>query len=105
MAAKGTYNRRSDEQRIADLEAKIANLQKKMESRQRPDIAVLKQAPKLQRRLRDFAQLAAEHERSDIANSAVAFLAGLERMLDTPPETQRRRRRTSDGQAAPDEFA
>lgn len=96
MSSQRSYNRRSDEQRIAELEAKIALLHKKLESKQRPDLVVVREAPKLQRRLRDFAQLASQHGRVDIANSTVAFIAGLERMVETPPETQRRARRAVD---------
>jgi hypothetical protein len=46
--------------------------------------------PRIQRRLRSFAQLAMKQGRSDIANTTMAFMAGLERMKDDePPQRQR----------------
>jgi hypothetical protein len=93
MTAKRSYNRRSDEDRIAALQAKISSIQRKLESKQRPDMAVVREMPKLQKRLRDFAQLANHHGRADIANSTIAFIAGLDRMANSPPEPPRRTRR------------
>ena len=91
---KRNYNRRSDEQRIADLQARIESLQKKLETKQRPDQAVLREIPKVQRRLRRFAQMAVQNGREDLANSTMAFIAGLDRMAggDLP----RRRGRAND---------
>jgi hypothetical protein len=93
MTAKRAYTRRSDEQRIADLQAKIELLKSKAREDARPDMAVVRSAPRLAQRLRDFAQLANDHGRADIANTTVAFLAGLDRMVNTPPEAARRARR------------
>ena len=73
---KRQYNRRTDEQRIAELESKIAMIKDRVESKKRRDSPVLKEVPKLQRSLRKFAQLAQDHGREDIANSATAFVAG-----------------------------
>ena len=80
--SKRKYRRRSEDERIAELESKIAELQKKVESKQRPDLPVLKEIPKLQRRLKEFAQLAMNHGRADLANSTMAFTMGLDRHLD-----------------------
>jgi hypothetical protein len=82
MTAKREYRRRSDEERIAELEARIEAVKQRMLHKDRPDEAVLNQIPKLQRNLRKFAQLAMSHGRSDLANSTLAFLAGLDRMRD-----------------------
>ena len=79
---KRKYTRRSDEERIADLESKIALIKSRVEAKKRRDSVVLREVPKIQRSLQKFAQLATDHGREDIANSATAFLAGLERMLD-----------------------
>jgi len=89
MATKRTYNRREDSERIAEMEAKIRELRKKIESRVRPDQDVVAEVPKIQRRLRGFAQLAMKHGRADIANSTMAFMAGLDRMKDDEPESPR----------------
>jgi hypothetical protein len=96
MTDKRTYNRRSDDERIADLQARISELQEKLETKQRPDLVVVREVPKLQKRLREFAQLANQNGRPDIANSTIAFLAGLERMASAPAETPRRARRAGD---------
>lgn len=85
MSVKRSYRRRSDNELIEEMEAKIANLRKKIESRTRPDQEVLTEVPKVQRRLRNFAQLAMKHGRADLANSTMAFMAGLERMKDAEP--------------------
>jgi molecular chaperone GrpE (heat shock protein) len=78
---KRNYRRRTDEERIAELESKLQNLQKKVEAKTRPDLPVLKEIPKLQRRLKAFAQLAVNYGRADLANSTMAFSAGLDRNL------------------------
>lgn len=92
MTAKRPYNRLSDEERIAQLQAKIEALKVKAQEVARPDMAVVRQAPKINSRLREFAQLANHNGRTDIANSTLAFLAGLDRMINTPPEAPRRLR-------------
>lgn len=86
IMAKRTYNRRSDEELIDDLKRKIADIKNRVERSQRPDSAVVKEFPKIQKHLRAFAQLAASNGRADLANSTTAFLAGLERGVQTPPE-------------------
>ncbi len=96
MTPKRTLLRRSDQERIADLESKIADLQRKLVAQQRTDTPVLHAAEKLAKRLRDFAQLALQHGRDDAANSTIAFLAGLDRMLQSEAEPRRRTRREPD---------
>ncbi len=93
MSPKRTLVRRSDEERIADLESKIADLQRKLVEQARVDTPVLREAQKLAKRLRDFAALAQKHGREDAANSTLAFMAGLDRMLQNAPEPRRRGRR------------
>jgi hypothetical protein len=90
--------RRSDAERIAALQAKIESLRSKASEASRPDQVVLREAPKLHKRLRDFAQLANDNGRGDVANSIVAFIAGLDRMMQSAPEPSRRSgaRRASD---------
>jgi len=83
------YNRRSDDELIAELQTKIDRVQARVESRKRRDSPVIKELPKIQRVLRRFAQLAIDHGREDLSNSTLAFLAGLERAAATPPESER----------------
>lgn len=95
VASGRSYNRRTDDQRIAELQTKIEDLRKKLEQRQRPDQAVVREIPKIQQKLRRFAQISADNGRDDIANSTVAFIAGLDRMIQNMLETQKRRGRHS----------
>ena len=82
-----TYKRRSDEDRIKDLQGRIAEIKAKQAAKEKKVDPVLKEIPKIQRRLRKFAQLAMDHNRPDIANSTTAFSAGLGRTMGavTPP--------------------
>jgi len=76
-----TYSRRTDEDRIKELEAKIAEIREREESKKRKDDPVLRETRKLQGKLRKFGKLAAENERLDIANSVTAWVASLDRMV------------------------
>lgn len=76
--AKRTYNRRSDDQIIASLEEKIREIEERRESRERRDSPVLKELPKLKKKLGGFAQLCVDHQRQDLANTVLGFLATLE---------------------------
>ncbi len=93
------YRKRTDEEKIAALERKIADLKSKQIAKERKEHPVLREIPKIQRRLRKFAQMAMDHQRADIANSVTAFVAGLERILRSEREEESRRkdRETSDG--------
>ena len=77
---KRSYNRRSSEQIIADLEAQIALQKEKIEAKNKANDPVLKEIPKVRRQLRKFAQAAAEGGRKDISNSVTAFVTSLDRM-------------------------
>jgi hypothetical protein len=79
---KRIYKRRSEADRIAELESRIETLQKKIQSRERADLPVLREIPKIQRKLKVFAQTAVNYGREDLANSTMAFVMGLERHLD-----------------------
>lgn len=100
VASGRSYNRRSDDQRIAELQIKIEDLRKKLEHRQRPDQAVVREIPKIQKKLRRFAQVSADNGRDDIANSTVAFIAGLDRMIQNMVESPKRRGRPADDDRA-----
>lgn len=77
--AKRSYNRRSDEELIRDLQEKIQRVEKRIAAREREDAPVLKEIPKLGRHLRKFSQLAVDHGREDLSNMTLAFLSGLSR--------------------------
>jgi hypothetical protein len=78
--AKRSYNRRTPEDIISDLEAQIALQKEKLEARQKADDPVLKEIPKLRNQLRKFAQIAMDGGRKDIGNSTTAFATSLDRM-------------------------
>ena len=75
------YQRRSPDQKIADLQRKITELQARREARAKKSDPVLKDALKLHRRLKAFIKLALDHRRPDVANSAMGFKANLERLV------------------------
>jgi molecular chaperone GrpE (heat shock protein) len=97
MVEKRTYTRRSDAERIAELQTKIDQLQNRLVKQQRADMPVIRDIPKVQRRLRRFVQLAMDHGRQDLAHSTMAFVAGLDRVL-SGEETSRRRGRDQGGE-------
>ena len=92
MTDKRQYNRRSDDERIAELQSKIEELKRKVDTKHRPDMAVVREIPKIQKRMRAFAQLAANNGREDIANTVVAFIAGIDRMGASVESSKRRSR-------------
>lgn len=75
------YNKRSDEERIRELEQRIEELRMKQALREKREDPIVREIPKVQKRLRKFAQLAMDHQRPDIANTTTAFAAALERIL------------------------
>ena len=89
---KRKYTRRTDEERIAELESRIHEIKERLEAKKRRDSPVLREVPKVQRVLRKFAQLALDHGREDLSNSTTAFDAGLERAADATVEDSPRRR-------------
>ena len=96
-AGEGGYARELTEE---ELQKKIDSLQTRLEKKQRRDLPVLKEVPKVQRRLRKFVQLAMDHGRQDLATSAMAFIAGLDRVLDGVEQPQRRGRASANGDSA-----
>lgn len=94
--AKRSYQRQSDDTRIAELEQKIAHLRERMQQKQRKDGPVRKEFKKVQKILRHFAITAHENTRQDIGNMVDAFCAGLERQVDLVPDEPRRRGRSAD---------
>ena len=94
--AKRSYHRRTDEELIADLQAKIKLVEQRIQAKTRTDAPVLKEITKVGRNLRKFAQMAVDHGRDDLSNMTLAFLAGLQRAAEELPEepeprTKRRR--------------
>lgn len=82
---KRSYNRRTDEQIIGDLQDRIKKIENRLEARKRKDSPVLKEIPKVKRMLGRFAQVCVDHERGDLSNTALAFLATLERQARQVP--------------------
>ncbi|MBL6720301.1 MAG: hypothetical protein ISQ08_02720 [Planctomycetes bacterium] len=82
---KRTYTRRTDEEIVAELEAKIALIKQKQEEKERPDKVVLKELPKFKKRASAFAQVCMDNGRGDVGNSILAFLTVLERQANELP--------------------
>jgi len=90
--SKRQYTRRTDEERIADLEEKISSIKGRIEERERRDSPVVKKWDRVQKTLAVFAQLAMDHDRADVANSVTAFVAGTSRQVDELPKAQPKKR-------------
>jgi exonuclease V gamma subunit len=78
---KRTYTRRSEDERIAQLEAQIQKVKDRLENKKQKESPLLREWTKAQKSVRKFIQAAAENGRSDLSLSAEAFLAGLERSM------------------------
>lgn len=76
-----SYQRRSSEERVAQLESKIAELKAKRTAREKKSDPILREIHKLQKHLKRFIQLAHDNSRPDIANSAMGFRSMLERTV------------------------
>lgn len=94
---KRQYRRRSDEERLQELQDRLAKLKDRVADRKRKDSPLHRELTRARRSLRDLAQVAHDEDRADIATSALAFLAGLERMADSEPETGPSRARAARG--------
>lgn len=81
---KRSYLRRTEDERIAELEARIGQMKARIEAKKQKDSLLLREWTKAQRALRKFIQAAAQDGRSDLSLSAEAFLAGLERSMRAP---------------------
>ena len=93
--AKRNYTRRSDQERIEELQSKITRIQTRIETRKLRESPINREAAKVQRMLRRFAQVAIDHGREDLANSTQAFAAGLERSVTAATDTPNNRRNRS----------
>ena len=78
-----SYHRRTADERVADLDKKIAELKARQAARDKKDDPVLREIKKLLTRLKKFIQHAHDHKRPDVANSVMAFKSMLERILTT----------------------
>jgi len=78
-----SYHRRSAEERVAEIQRRIDELKNKQAAREKKSDPVLREIRKLQKQLKSFVQLALDHNRPDVANSALGFKSMLERILST----------------------
>jgi hypothetical protein len=91
--SKRTYVRRTEEERIHDLEEKLAQVKARLEAKQNKNSPVLREWVRVQRALKKFGQTALDSGRQDLALSAQAFSAGLERSVHTSGNDTSPRRR------------
>jgi TolA-binding protein len=94
---KRSYTRRSDEQRIAELEQRLSKIKGRVADKQQRESPIQRDVKKVQRVLRKFAQTALDHGRADLANSTTAFLAGLERLAGERADEPARGRAARNG--------
>lgn len=100
---KRSYSRRTEDQRIADLEAQIERVKSRLEAKKQKDSPILREWTKTQRAVRAFIQAAAESGRNDLSLSAQAFLAGLERSIQSSAPSDDATRRRGRSAVADDE--
>ena len=85
---KRSYKRRTDEERIADLQRQIElekerlAARKDAERKKREVNPAVKKIPQLAKHLQKFSQLAVDNGRLDLSNMVTMFLVGLHRIYD-----------------------
>lgn len=87
---KRTYNRRTDDEIIAELQGRIHELERRMVAKQRPDAQVMKDFQKVKKTLAKFSQTCMDNGRQDLSNSILAFLTSFELQAKEAPAEQRR---------------
>lgn len=97
---KPKRHRRTEEELLRDLEAKLAKLRDKAEARKQREQPMQKATAKLVKAVRKYAHDAQEAGRGDLALSAQAFAAGLERAAAQPPPEDRGRKARGGEQGA-----
>jgi Skp family chaperone for outer membrane proteins len=95
---KPKRHRRTEEEMLRDLETKLAQLREKAEARKQREGPMVKATKKLVKSVRKYAEQAQSEGRTDLALSAQAFAAGLERAAAQPPVKERSRRERGDEQ-------
>ena len=95
--SKRSYTRRTEEERIHELEARLAQVKARLEAKKIKDSPIIREWAKSQRVLKKFIQAALDNGRQDLALSAEAFAAGLERSIHTNPDDHSPRRRGRPG--------
>ena len=84
---KREYNRRTDEERLNELESQLEKLKDKVHQEQRSDAPVLKEIKKVKTALNKFSQICVDHGRTDMANSVMAFLHTLDHQAKSIPHS------------------
>jgi molecular chaperone GrpE (heat shock protein) len=84
---KREYNRRTDEERLSELESQLEELKSKVQQQQRPDAPVLEEIKKVKKVLTKFSQTCADHGRTDMVNSVMAFLHTLDHQAKSVPHS------------------
>jgi septal ring factor EnvC (AmiA/AmiB activator) len=87
LMTKREYNRRTDAERLTELESQLEKLKSKVQQEQRSDAPVLKEIKKVKTALNKFSQICADHGRTDITNSVMAFLHTLDHQAKSSPSS------------------
>ena len=87
LMTKREYNRRTDEERLSELEIQLEKLKSKVQQEQRSDAPVLKEIKKVKTALNKFSQICADHGRTDMTNSVMAFLHTLNQQAKSSPSS------------------
>lgn len=90
---KRSYTRRTPEERLRELEARLAEAKAKLEAEKERESPLHQEWQKAFKVLRKFIQTASNEGRADIALSVQAFTAGIERSIRMTHEDHNPRRR------------
>ena len=83
MAATSTTKRprKTEDELIAEYQAKIARIEERKRQEEVRSSPVLKNFEKFKKQAAKFAQACVDHDRQDVANSALALINTIERQV------------------------
>ncbi|MDG1491202.1 MAG: hypothetical protein P8R43_04875 [Planctomycetota bacterium] len=73
--------RRSEDEMISDLEAKISEVESRMKRKEQRDQPVHRSFAKFKKQASAFAQTALDDQRTDVANTVIGMLGVVQRQL------------------------
>jgi molecular chaperone GrpE (heat shock protein) len=78
---KRAYRRRSEDEQIAELEAKIREIEERKKRREVKESPLAKDFSRFKKHLTKFSQSCVDHGRNDVANSVLGLMNTIERQI------------------------
>lgn len=82
-STKRSYQRRSEDERIADLQAKIAEIEERKKLSELRTSPLMKDFERFKKHAAKFTQACVDLGRNDVANSLLAQMNTIERQVNT----------------------